>query len=162
MRSMPDRNLAAELSLLATEVDSLAKALAQAQAELALEREHRRRAESQAEELRQQLRQARRRAKAAEHEVVKVGSNAEAAVHRAEVNERELHARLEQAQQTNEVLRHEVAQTESERQALEMNLREVLGNLRHAAQKVGSTRGASLSAGDEGTVASPPRPDNGW
>jgi chromosome segregation ATPase len=159
---MPDRNLAAELSLLATEVDSLAKALAQAEAELAREREHRRQAESQAEELRQQLRQARRRAKAAEHEVVKVGSSAEAEAHRAQVNEDELRAQLEQARQTIEVLRHEVAQTENERRALEVNLREVLGNLRHAAQKAGSSRVASLSTGDEGTVVSPQQPDNGW
>src|ERR671930_2651889 len=79
-----ERNLAAELSLLATDVDSLAKALAQAQAELAHEREHRRQEQLQAEELRQQLRQARRRAKAAEQEVVKVGADADAAAHRAE------------------------------------------------------------------------------
>jgi chromosome segregation ATPase len=159
---MPDRNLAAELSLLATEVDSLAKALVQAQGELAREREHRRQAEVRAEELRQQLRQARRRAKAAEQELVKVGSSAEAAEHRARANESELRARLEQAQQTNEMLRHEVAQTENQRRALEVNLREVLGNLRHAAQKAGSSHVASFSTDDEGTVVSAQRPDNSW
>jgi chromosome segregation ATPase len=159
---MSDRNLAAELTLLATDVDSLAKALAQAQAELARERDHRKRAEHQAEELRQQLRQARRRAKAAERELVEVGSVAQDAAHRAEVNERELRAQLEQARQTHEVLRHEVAQTENERRALEVNLREVLGNLRHAAQKAGRVPVGSTPALEEATVVSAQPPDNRW
>jgi chromosome segregation ATPase len=155
---MSERNLAAELSLLATDVDSLSKALAQARAEVAREREHRRRAELDAQELRQQLRQARRRAKAAERELVAVSTSAEATAHRAESTERELREELDQARQTHEVLRHEVAQTENARRALEANLREVLGNLRHAAQKAGH---APL-AGDERTVVSTPGPDNGW
>ena len=153
-----ERNLAAELSLLATDVDSLAKALAQAQAELDREREHHRHERLQAEELRQQLRHARRRATAAERELVKVGTDAEASVHRAEGKERELRAQLEQARQTIEVLRHEVAQTENERRALELNLREVLGNLRHAAQTAGHPQDAT----DEATMVSAHLPDNGW
>jgi chromosome segregation ATPase len=157
-----ERNLAAELSLLATDVDSLAKALAQAQAELAHEREHRRQEQLQAEELRQQLRQARRRAKAAEQEVVKVGADADAAAHRAETKERELKERLDQAQQTIEVLRHDLAQTESQRAALEENLREVLGNLRHAAQTAVQGRVPTPSAGEEATVLSSHAPENGW
>ena len=159
---MSERNLAAELSLLATDVDSLAKALAQARAELTRERDHRKRAEHQAEELRQQLRHARRRAKAAERELVEVGAIAQEAAHRAEVEERELRAQLEQARQTHEVLRHEVAQTENERRALELNLREVLGNLRHAAEKAGRVPVGSTSAGAETTVLSGQRPDSGW
>lgn len=157
-----ERNLAAELSLLATDVDSLAKALAQAQAELAHEREHRRQEQLHAEELRQQLRQARRRAKAAEQEVVKVGSDSEAAAHRAETKERDLQERLEQAQQIIEVLRHDLAQTESQRDALEENLREVLGNLRHAAQSASHSRVASRAESDEATVVPAHLPENGW
>lgn len=150
-----ERNLAAQLSLLATDVDSLAKALAQTQTELEREREHHRRERLQAEELRQQLRQARRRATAAERELVKVGTDADASVHRAEGKERELRAQLEQARQTIEVLRHEVAQTENERTALELNLREVLGNLREAARTAGHST-------DEATMVTAHVPDNGW
>ena len=153
-----DRNLAAELSLLATDVDSLAKALAQAQAELAREREHHRQHRLKAEELGQQLRQARRRATAAERELVRVGADADAAVHRAEGKERELRAQLDQARQTIEVLRHEVAQTENERTALELNLREVLGNLRQAAR----TAGHSSEVTDEATMVTAHPRDNGW
>jgi chromosome segregation ATPase len=149
------RNLAAELSLLATDVDSLAKTLAQSQAELDRERELHKKERLQAEELRQQLRQARRRATAAERELVRTGADADAAVHHAEAKERELRAQLEQARQTIEVLRHEVAQTENERTALELNLREVLGNLRHAAQTAGHPT-------DEATMVTAHRPDNGW
>src|SRR5215210_5986411 len=137
---MPERSLAGELSMLATEVDSLAKALVRAQTELAGERKHRREVESEAEELSQQLRQARRRAKAAERELVKVTASADKAAHQAKVTERELKVQLEQEQQTNQVLRHEVARTETERLALEVNLREVLGNLRHAAETAGRPR----------------------
>jgi hypothetical protein len=157
-----ERNLAAELSLLATDVDSLAKALVQAQAELAREREHRKQEQLQAEELQQQLRQARRRAKAAERDLVRVGADAEVVSHRADTHERELRAQLEQARQTIEVLRHEVAQTENERTALEQNLREVLGNLRHAAQTAGQSRIAPPPPGDEATVLSGRPPHDGW
>jgi chromosome segregation ATPase len=150
-----ERNLAAELSLLATDVDSLAKALAQAQAELEREREHHRRERLQAEELRQQLRQARRRATAAERELVKVGAESDTAVNRAEGKERELREQLDQARQTIDVLRHEVAQTENERTALELNLREVLGNLREAAR-------TAHHSTDESTLVSAHVPDNGW
>lgn len=159
---MSVRNLASELSLLATDVDSLSKALAQAQTELAHERGLRIRAEHQAEELRQQLRHARRRAKAAEQELVEVGAAAEETAHRAQLTERELRVQLEEAQQTQEVLRHEVAQSESQRRALEVNLREVLGNLRHAAQKAGHGAVGSTPARDEPTVVSAERPENGW
>src|SRR5262249_4422976 len=67
----------------------------------------------------------------------------------------------DQAQQANEVLRHEVEQTESERKAMEANLREVLGNLRHAAKQTGRSRPSSLP-GEEATLIPSSRPDNGW
>jgi chromosome segregation ATPase len=158
---MTERNLAAELLLLATEVDSLSKALALAQAESARERKLRLRSDRQAEDLRQELRQARRRAKAAERELGVVSASSEAGAHSARARERELQERLDQAQQANEVLRHEVEQTESERRALEANLREVLGNLRHAARKAGQPRVPSLAA-EDATLVPTREPDIGW
>jgi len=137
---MNGRNLAGELALLATEVDSLAKA------ELARETEKRGRAESEADELRQQLRHARRRAQTAEREFGKLAATIEAAGHTAEVHERELQARLEQALQASEGLRQEVERKERQRHALEVNLREVMENLRNAAQEA---RGS-------GTATQPP------
>jgi len=158
---MEERSLAAQLSLLATEVDSAEKALVQARAELLREREHRRRAEHRSQELQDQLRLARKRADTAERELGKIGSSIEAETHKTRVRQQEMQARLEQAQEVNEVLRHEVEQTESERRALETNLREVLGNLRHAAQKAAPRLRTPAMAEDATLVQSQP-PDNGW
>lgn len=159
---MEERNLARELSLLATEVDSLAKAGVLAQAEVARERRLREQAESQAEELRQQLRHARRRAKTAERELAKLAAGVEATAHEAEAQKRDLQARLAQAQQAIDVLRHEVEQTEGERRALEQNLREVLGNLRHAAQEAQQARVVARSKAEDATFVPTPEPHNGW
>ena len=158
---MTERNLAADLLLLATEVDSLSKALTLARAESAHEQNLRQKADREAQDLRQQLRQARRRAKTAERELGAVTASSEAGAHTARAREQELQERLDQAQQANEVLRHEVEQTESERKAMEANLREVLGNLRHAAKQAGRSRPSSLP-GEEATLIPSSRPDNGW
>ena len=159
---MNERNLAKELSLLATEVDSLAKALVRKEAERAREAELRKRADADAQELRQQLRQARRRANAAERELAGSNARIESAEHSHEVNERELRVRLRQAEDAKKVLRHEVEQAERERRALELNLREVLANLRHAAQEADHTRVGTRPAADEATLVSTQPPDNGW
>jgi chromosome segregation ATPase len=158
---MTQHNLAAELSLLATEADSVEKALLQARAELARERERRKRVEAQSQELREELALARKRAGTAERELGKIGSSIEAETHKARVRQRELQARLEQAQQVNEVLKHELEQTETERRALETNLQEVLGNLRHAAQKAGPRLGTAPTA-EDATLVPSRAPDNGW
>lgn len=157
---MDERNLAAELSLLATEVDSLAKTLVQAKAELAREAELRAKADTYAEQLRQQLRHARRRATTAERELAKITASAQADAHAARVRARELQARLDDEQQANALLRHEVEEVEGERRALEQNLKDVLGNLRHAAQKAAQSRVALRTTVDEPTHAGPA--DNGW
>jgi chromosome segregation ATPase len=157
---MTERNLAADLLLLATEVDSLSKALTLARAESARERKLRLKADREAQDLRQQLRHARRRAKAAERELGVVSASSEASAHGARAREQELEERLSQAHSENEVLRHEVERTESERRTLEANLREVLGNLRHAAKKAGQPRPSSLGA-DEATLVQTSA-DNGW
>ena len=82
----------------------------------------------------------------------------QASAHTAQSRERELRVQLEQAEQTNEVLKHEVERVERERRALQLNLREVLGNLRHAAKEAGGSRGAA----DQATLV-PGRPaDSGW
>ena len=159
---MEERNLAKELSLLATEVDSAEKALVLARAELARENEHRQRAETQAQKLEEQLRLARKRAETAERELGKLSSGIEAEAHKTRVRQRELLARLEQAQEVNEVLRHEVEETESERRALETNLREVLGNLRHAAEKAGRPRVATLPTAEDATLVPSRAPEDGW
>jgi chromosome segregation ATPase len=156
---MTQQNLAAELSLLATEADSVEKALVQARAELARERDRRTRAEAQSQELREQLALARRRAETAERELGKISSSIEAEAHKNRVRQRELQARLDQAQEVNEVLKHDLEQTESERRALETNLHEVLGNLRHAAQKAGPRLG---TVAEDATLVPSHTPDNGW
>jgi chromosome segregation ATPase len=158
---MTQQNLAAELSLLATEADSVEKALVQARAELARERERRKRVEAQSHDLREQLALARRRAETAERELGRIGSTIESETHKTRVRQRELQARLEQAKQVNEVLQHDLEQTESERRALETNLREVLENLRHAAQKAGPRLGTAPAVEDATLVPSEPA-DNGW
>jgi predicted nucleic acid-binding Zn-ribbon protein len=158
---MAQQNLAAQLSLLATEADSVEKALVQARAELARERERRKKVEAQSQELREQLSLVRKRAETAERELGKISSSVEAESHKARVRYRELQARLEQAQQVNEVLKHELEQTETERHALETNLQEVLGNLRHAAQKAGPRLGTAPTA-EDATLVPSRAPDNGW
>jgi chromosome segregation ATPase len=159
---MTQQHLAAELSLLATEADSVEKALVQARAELARERERRKRVEAQSQDLREQLALARRRADTAERELGKIGASIEAEAHKTRVRQQELHARLEQANQVNEVLQHDLERTESERRALETNLHEVLGNLRHAAQKAGPRLGTAPTAEDATVVVPSEAPDNGW
>ncbi len=160
---MNERNLAGELALLATEVDSLAKALVQAKAELAREADRRNRADTDAEELRQQLRHARRRAKTAERELGNLTTSIEATAHTNEVYGRELQARLEQALQTTEQLRQEVERKERQRRALEVNLSEVMENLRNAAQEARGSGVVSPTAEPEEATLAPTRwPDGGW
>ncbi len=158
---MDERTLARELTLLATEADSVEKALVQARAEWTHEAELRKRAEVDAEELRQQLRHARRRAKAAEKQLAELSSRVEAIEHAAHARESELREQLDQAEQAKKILRHEVEQTERERRALEMNYREVLANLRHAAQEARVPAGGRSPA-EEITVVPGPRDDSGW
>jgi chromosome segregation ATPase len=77
--------------------------------------------------------------------------------------ERELQARLEQALQTNEQLRQEVERKERQRRALEVNLSEVMENLRNAAQEARGSGGVSPAAEpDEATLVPARRPDGGW
>jgi len=120
------------------------------------------RADATAEELRQQLAHARRRAKTAERELAKLSANIEATAHSAQVSERELRARLQKAQQANEQLRQEVEQKERQRRALEVNLREVLENLRNAAQEARGSRVTSPAAVEEATLVPAQRDDGGW
>jgi len=159
---MRQPDLARKLSLLATDVDSLAKALAQAQGERAREEAHRKRADARAEELSQQLRQTRRRAKAAERELATLNASTDATEHRAQTRERELRKRLEEEQQANSVLQHEVERIERERRALALNLREVLGNLRSAAQEAGQARLSERVAAEDATLVPSRTPDTGW
>jgi chromosome segregation ATPase len=159
---MSEQTIARDLTLLATEVDSLEKRLVQAQTEQVHESERRKRADVQAEKLRQELRHARRRAKAAERELARLSAGVGATEHRARSTERELREQLEQEQQRNEVLAHEVERVEAERRTLQRNLREVLGNLRHAAQEARGSRARSPETLDEATLVSVRRPDVGW
>jgi chromosome segregation ATPase len=157
---MTERNLAGELALLATEVDSLAKALVQAQAELAREADRRNRADTKAEQLRNELGHARRRAQAAERELGTLTAGIQASTHTAQNQQRELEVRLQQTQQANEQLRQEVQRKERQRHALEVNLREVMENLRNAAQEA---QGSHVVAQPEEATLVPSRPDQiGW
>jgi chromosome segregation ATPase len=161
---MDDRNIAGELALLATDVDSLAKSLVQVRAELAREAERRNRAETKAEELRSELGHARRRAQTAERELGKVTAGIEATTHTALVTQHELETRLEQAQHVNEQLRKEVHRKERERRTLELNLRDVMENLRNAAQEAQGSAVVTppIAQSDEPTLV-PTRPgDIGW
>ena len=159
---MHEPDLARKLSLLATDVDSLAKALALAEGERAREQAHRKRADARAEELSQQLRQARRRAKTAERELATLSASTDAAEHRAQTRERELRKRLEQEEQAKTILQHEVERIERERRALALNLREVLGNLRSAAQEAGQARLSDRAAAEDATLVPSRTPDTGW
>jgi chromosome segregation ATPase len=133
---MNERNLAKELAALALEVDSLAKALTLAKAELGGQTAQRVHVERQAADLREQLAHARQRAKAAEREVGKLSAIAKARAHAAEVREHELQTRLREALEASELRRQEVEYKERQRRMLEVNLREVMDNLRNAAQEV--------------------------
>lgn len=134
---MNERNLAGELALLATEVDSLTKNLVQREAELADERTRRSQAEADVASLREQLTIARQRAKTAEREIGKLSTHGEHERHGAEARERDLRERLTQAEAARDDLRRRLEQKERERQALEVNIRELMANLRHAAVKAG-------------------------
>lgn len=161
---MKERNLAGELALLATDVDSLAKALAQAKSEVERETKRRSRADIKAEELGQELAHARRRAQTAERELGRLTASIEATAHRNQICEHELRVRLEQALEANEQLRQEVMRKERQRRALEVNLREVMGNLRNAAQEARQGLGAATPAAEaEDATLVPSRPDgDGW
>jgi chromosome segregation ATPase len=160
-RFVTERNLAKELAHLATQADSLEKTLVRAWAEREREAEHRKRAEAEAEELRQQLRHARHRAKVAEHEVANATAKLDAVEHAANGRESELREQIDQLAQTKRVLRHEVEQTERERRALELNYREVLANLRHAAQEARTATHVRPAAEEVPLLPVDP-PDNGW
>jgi chromosome segregation ATPase len=160
---MKERNLAGELALLATDVDSLAKALARVNSELARETTRRSRAETEAEELRQELGHARRRAQTAERELGKLSAGLEAERHDTQIHQHELQVRLDQALQANEQLRLAVARKERQRRALEVNLREVMGNLRNAAQEAQAVGVVGPVAEAEDETLVPSRPDEvGW
>jgi septation ring formation regulator EzrA len=157
-----ERNLAGELALLATEVDSLAKELVRAKAELARERDCRNRADNKAEELRDQLGHAQRRARTAERELGRLSASSTAAAHAAEVQQRELQARLDVAVHENEQLQQDVERKERQRRALQGNLREVMTNLRNAAQEArGSSAAVPGVEPDEATLV-PPGHGAGW
>jgi chromosome segregation ATPase len=158
---MTDRNLAKELAQLATQVDSLEKELVRAWAEREREAGHRRRAEADADDLREQLRHARHRAKVAEHELAAASAKLDAVEHAAGGRERELREQLDQAEQAKKVLRHEVEQTERERRALELNYKEVLQNLRHAAREARTSPDVRPAA-EEVTLVPLDPGDNGW
>jgi chromosome segregation ATPase len=162
MRSVKERNLAGELALLATEVDSLAKELARAKAELARERDCRQRADSRADELREQLGHAQRRARTAERELGRLNASITATAHANEVTQRELQARLDVAMHESEQLQQDVERKERQRRALEANLREVMGNLRHAAQEARASSTATPAAAPEEATLVPPGRGNGW
>jgi len=160
---MKERNLAGELALLATDVDSLAKALARVNAELARETARRSRADTEAEELRQELGHARRRAQSAERELGKLSAGLEAERHETQIYQHELQVRLDQALEANDQLRQAVARKERQRRALEANLREVMGNLRNAAQEAQAVGVVGPVAEAEDETLVPSRPDDvGW
>ena len=149
--------------MLATEVDSLAKSLVQARAELARELQRRGRADTKAEELRQELGHARRRAQTAERELGRLSAGIKGTEHATQAYQQELATRLEHAQQVNEQLRQEVLRKERQRRALEGNLKEVMGNLRNAAQEAqGSGVATRTALVEEETLVPPPRSDSGW
>lgn len=158
---MSDQTIARDLTLLATEVDSLEKALVLSKTEQAHESERRKRADAQAEKLRQELRHARRRAKAAERELSKLSAGVGASEHRAHTTQQGLREQLDQAQQRNKMLQHEVERVEAERRALQENLREVLANLRHAAREARPSGTLPREVDDVTLVSARPR-DVGW
>jgi chromosome segregation ATPase len=160
---MSERNLAKELSLLATEVDSVAKALVQANAERAREAERRNRADAKAEQLREELKHARQRAQVAERELGKLSAGVQASEHSAVVRQHELETRLEEALRSNAQLQEEVERKERQRRALEQNLRELMENLRNAAQEAhGSTVVAPVATPEDATLVPTRQTEIGW
>lgn len=159
---MTERNLAKELALLATEVDSLAKSVAQARAEAAREADRRQRADATVEELREELHQAKRRARTSERELGRLSSGIEASTHAAVIQQHELETRLKDLQQANEQLRDEVERKERQCRTLEANLREVLENLRNAAQEAQVSKVVARPVPDEATLVPPSRDIGGW
>jgi chromosome segregation ATPase len=136
---MRRRNLSSELTLLATEVDSLQKRLARAEAELQAERERRAKAEVERDDLRQQLALMRQRAKTAERELAKLAVQIEREHHDPEMINHELHTRLEDAGMSREQLEEALERKEREAAALEQNIHELMENLRVAAAEAGRT-----------------------
>ena len=139
---MRRRNLSSELTLLATEVDSLQKRLARAEAELNAERRADvldRMSLERADDLRQQLALMRQRAKTAERELAKLAVQIEREHHDAEMINHELHTRLEDAGMSREQLEEALERKEREAAALEQNIHELMENLRVAAAEAGRT-----------------------
>jgi phage shock protein A len=159
---MTERNLAKELGLLATEVDSLAKSVAQAKAEAGREADRRKKADATAEQLREELRQAKRRARVSERELGRLSSGIEASTHAAVIQQHELELRLKDLQQANEQLRQEVDMKERQCRTLEANLREVLENLRNAAREAEVSKVVARPVPDEATLVEPGRDIGGW
>jgi len=161
---MDDRNIAGQLALLATEVDSLAKTLVRTQEELTRETDRRTKADTKAEELRTELGHTRRRAQTAERELGRFTASIEATAHTERAQREALEQRLQQALKSNEQLRKDLQRKESERHTMEVNLREVMTNLRSAAREVhGSKVIPPVIRDEEEKTLVPTRPqDIGW
>jgi len=127
------RNLARELTELATQVDSQAKSLLRAQQELARELKRRQDFEREAVDLSAAVAHARERASVAERELAGLAIEVDTKNQTAQLREHELQTRLSEATQTIEQLRRELESKERQRQALEAELSDVMQNLRHAA-----------------------------
>ncbi len=128
-----NRNLPGELMTLATEVDSLTKALVRAQEELARELTRRQNFEQESIDLAAAVTQARERAKVAERDLGRLAAEFETTTETARVREHELQTRLDEANDMIERLKREVASKERKRVQLETDLSDVMQNLRHAA-----------------------------
>lgn len=160
---MDDRNIAGQLALLATEVDSLAKTLVRTQEELARETDRRTKADTKVEELRTELAHARKRAQTAERELGRFTASIESTAHTERGQRQALEQRLQQALLSNEQLRKDVRRKENERHTMEVNLREVMENLRTAAQEVHGSKVIPPVIRDEEKTLVPSRPqDIGW
>lgn len=136
-RMTTNRDISSRLALLATEVDSLAKALARAETELERERSRRRELDAELHGLREELAICRQRAKKAEGELARFAVRTDRERHSAEMLEQELRQQLAATAQSSEQLRESLEQKEGECRALEQNLRELMENLRNAAIEAG-------------------------
>ena len=154
---MSRRNLSSELTLLATEVDSLQKRQARAEAELATEREHRTKAEVERDDLRQQLTLMRQRAKTAERELAKLADQIEREHHEAEMVNRELHSRLEEAGMSREQLEEALERKQREAAALEQNIHELMETCGSRGGGRTRLREAKLGRQDPESANRPPR-----
>ena len=128
-----NRNLARELTGLATEVDSLTKSLVRVQEELGRELTRRQHFEREAADLGAAVAQARRRATTAERELARLATEVETTKQTAHLREHELQTRLSEANQMIERLRREVESKERQCLALETDLSDVMQNLRDGA-----------------------------